>query len=296
MSPARLHRERLAAAAAKPDPSTIVSSDGGGQPSLPTITPALEHRLTTAIAASAGQSDADVQLAIGVDPAVAQIMLRLTHDLRRLKEIQSIEQKVEAKRGMLPDYREWCDLQLNAGAAIEGNELPSSGADDVLPTMMIWAIDAGDWPRALELAEHVLRFNVPLPTRYQRAAAPLIVEEISVAALKKQARDEAFPLDVLEQVEVLTADADMHDEIRAKLKKAIGTELARAAGEMESGTPEHLAAVSKALAPLQRAQDLHERVGTKGLVKQLRKVLANAAKEQASQAAEQKQAGTAPAA
>lgn len=297
MSPARLHRERLAASAAAPGPSSIVSSEGGGQPSLPAMTPALEHRLSTAIAATAGQCDADVQLAIGVDPAVAQIMLRLTHDLRRLKEISSIEQKIEVKRTMLPEYRDWCDLRLAAGTAIEGRDLPSSGADDVLPTMMIWAIDTGDWPRALELAEHVLRFNVPLPTRYQRGAAPLIVEEIATAALKKQAREETFPLDVLEAVEALTADADMHDEIRAKLKKAIGTELARAAGEMESGTPEHLAAVSKALAPLQRAQDLHDRVGTKGTIKQLRKVLAAAAaKEQAALAAAKEQAGTTPAA
>lgn len=260
------------------------------------MTPAPEHRLSTAIAATSGQPKGAAQVALGVDPAVAQIMLRLTHDLRRLKEISSIELKIEAKRGMLPDYREWCDLRLALGAAVEGNELPGSGADDVLPTMMIWAIDTGDWPRALELAEHVLRFNVPLPARYQRGAAPLIVEEIATAALKKQTRDEAFPLDVLEAVEALTADVDMHDEIRAKLKKAIGTELARAAGEMEPGTPEHLAAVSKALAPLQRAQDLHERVGTKGTIKQLRKVLANAAKEQAAPAAAQEQAGTTPAA
>lgn len=258
------------------------------------MTPALGHRLSTAIAAAPAGVDADVRLAAGVDPAVAQIMLRLTHDLRRLKEIPSIEKKIEVKRTILPDYRDWCDLRLAAGAVLDGHDLPSSGADDVLPTMMIWSIDTGDWSRALELAEHVLRFNVPLPTRYQRGAAPLIVEEIATAALKKQAREEAFPLDVLEQVEALTADADMHDEIRAKLKKAIGTELARAAGEMESGTPEHLAAVSKALAPLQRAQDLHERVGTKGTIKQLRKVLANAAKEQAAEAAAKEQAGSPP--
>nr|WP_314469837.1 phage terminase small subunit [uncultured Sphingomonas sp.] len=260
------------------------------------MTPALEHRLSTAIAASADQTDDAARLAIGVDPAVAQIMLRLSHDLRRLKEIQSIEQKIEAKRTMLPDYREWCDLRLAAGAAIEDRDLPSSGADDVLPTMMIWAIDTADWPRALELAEHVLRFDVPLPTRYQRGAAPLIVEEIATAALKKQAREEAFPLDVLEQVEAITAGADMHDEIRAKLNRAIGTELARAAGEMASGTPEHLAAVSKALAPLQRAQDLHDRVGAKGTIRQLRKVLTSATKEQAAQSAASEQAGTTPAA
>jgi hypothetical protein len=301
MSPARLHRERLAAAAAAPGPSKIVATAGGGQPAMPAMTPALEHRLSTAIAARAGLPDADVQLAIGVDPAVAQIMLRLTHDLRRLKEISSIELKIEAKRGMLPDYREWCDLRLAAGAAVEGNDLPASGADDVLPTMMIWSIDTGDWPRALELAEHVLRFNVPLPSRYQRGAAPLIAEEVATVALKAQNRGETFPLDVLEAVEVLVDGADMHDEIRAKLMKAIGFELARAADETESGTPEHLDAVRKALVPLMRAQDLHDRVGAKGRIKQMQKALAaaaleKAAQEQAALAAVTEQAGTAPAA
>jgi hypothetical protein len=272
---------------------------------MPAITPAMEHRLTTAIAATAGQSDAAVQLAVGLDPAVAQIMLRLTHDLRRLKEIQSIELKVAAKRTMLPDYREWCDLRLAAGAAIEEGELVASGADDVLPTMMIWSIDTGDWPRALELAEHVLRFNVPLPARYQRTAAPLIAEEFATAALKMQGRGESFPLDVLEHVDALTADADMHDEIRAKLMKAIGFALARVADEQESGSPEQLAAISKALKPLQRAQDLHVRVGAKDRIKRLQRALAGAAKdraaraaadEQAALAAAQEQAGAPPAA
>ncbi len=302
MSPARLHRERLAAAAAKPGlPNTIVASDGGGQPALPAMTPALEHRLSTAIAANAGHSDAEVQLALGVDPAVAQIMLRLTHDLRRLKEISSIEGKVEAKRGMLPDYRDWCDLRLAAGAAIDGDDLPSSGADDVLPTMMIWSIDTADWQRALELARHVLRFSVPLPARYQRGAAPLIAEEVATMALKAQARGDVFPLDVLEAVETLVDGIDMHDEIRAKLMKAIGFELARAADDIESGTPEHLDAVRAALKPLQRAQDLHDRVGAKGRIKQMQKALAAAAlakdaQDKAALAAATEQAGATPAA
>ena len=250
-----------------------------------------------AIAANAGATAEDLQLAFGVDPAVAQIMLRLTFDLRRLKDIHSIEAKIEAKRGMLPDYREWCELRLAAGAAAEGNNLPSSGADDVLPTMMVWAIDTGNWPVALELAEHVVRFNVALPDRYKRSAPALIVEEISLYALKVQSRGDVFPLPVLERVAELTAPPiDMHDEIRAKLMKAIGFELAREADEMESGTPEHLDAVRKALGPLQRAQDLHDRVGAKGRIKQMQKVLATAAIEQAAADAAKEQAGATPAA
>lgn len=260
---------------------------------MPAITPAMEHRLTTAIAATAGRSDAEVQLAVGVDPAVAQIMLRLTHDLRRLKEIQSIELKIAAKRDMLPDYREWCDLRLAAGAAVEEGELVASGADDVLPTMMIWSIDTGDWSRALELAEHVLRFNVPLPARYQRTAPSLIAEEFATVALKAQGRGDVFPLDVLEQVDALTSHADMHDEIRAKLMKAIGFELARVADEQESGSPEQAAAISAALKPLLRAQDLHVRVGAKDRIKRLQRALASAAKDRAARAAADEQAALA---
>ncbi len=245
---------------------------------MPVMSPALEHRLTSAIAVG---GHAAVQLATGVDPDVAQIMLRLTHDLRRLKDIQSIERKIDAKRAMLPDYRPWCDFRLELGASAEGRELPTSGADDVLPTMMI---DVGDWPRAIELAEHVLRFDVPLPARYQRGAAPLIAEEVATVALKAQAKGQSFPLDVLHEVDFLTGDVDMHDEIRAKLMKALGTELAREADSV-AGTPEFTAAAARALEPLRRAQDLHDRVGAKMTIGRLQKALDGVAKAAAEEAA-----------
>jgi hypothetical protein len=268
-----------------PGPKQIVSGEGGGQPTsavaMPVMSPALEHRLTSAIAAG---GNAAVQLATGVDPDVAQIMLRLTHDLRRLKDIQSIERKIDAKRSMLPDYRPWCDFRLELGTSIEGRELPTSGADDVLPTMMIWSIDVGDWPRALELAEHVLRFDVPLPARYQRGAAPLIAEEVATVALKAQAKGQSFPLDVLHEVDFLTGDVDMHDEIRAKLMKALGTELAREADSV-AGTPEFTAAAARALEPLRRAQDLHDRVGAKMTIGRLQKAIDGVAKAEAEEAA-----------
>lgn len=290
MSPARLHRERLAAAAAGRDPATpIASNAAGGQPatpSAPVMTPAREHRIAQTIAGNAGQADEGRASAEPrVDPAAAQVMLRLAHDLRRLKEIQSIERKIEVKREMLPEYRPWCEHLLEMGRMTVGDTLGSCGADDVLPTMMIWAIDTGDWSFALELAAHVLRFNLPLPARYQRQAAPLIVEEVADAALKLQAAGEAFPLDVLEEVEALTAGADMHDEIRAKLMKAIGSELMRQAEEQESGAPAFGDTAGRALAHLRRAQELHDRAGAKDKIKRLEKALAaSAATEQAGAA------------
>lgn len=220
--------------------------------------------------------------------AAAQMQLRLTHDLRRLKEIQSIAAKIAAKREMIGEYAAW------VGGLLELGQRESVGvAEDVLPTIMVWAIDTADWSYALRLAEHVLRHEIPLPARYQRAAPALLVEEVAEAALKLQAKGEAFPLDVLEQVEALTVDADMHDEIRAKLMKATGTELARLADATKHGIPAFVAAAERALVPLRRAQDLHGRVGAKMTIQRLQKAIAAAAKEQAALAA-QEQAGTAP--
>ena len=204
------------------------------------------------------------------DPVAAQIQLRLTHDLRRLKEIKSIQAKILAKRDMLPAYHAWCDGLLTAAHATGAGI-----AEEVLPTIMVWCIDIGDWTRALELAAHVLRHDVPLPGRYQRDAASLIAEEIATAALKLQAAGDAFPIDVLEQVELLVADADMHDEIRAKLMKAIGTEHARGA-DAATG-PAILQKLHAGLSALRKAQELHDRSGCRMAIQRLEKAVAASA-------------------
>lgn len=260
MSLARQHRERTLATQAASAPAT-----GGG----------LAPATVTQTATPAGR-------------AARQITLRLQHDLRRLKEIKAISLKIAAKREMLPEYRAWCDGELEAGRMTVGDALGTSDAAEVLPTIMVWSIDVGDWQRALELAAHVLRHDVPMPARYERDAATVVLEQIATAALKVQAANRRFPLDVLEQVDELTRDVDMHDEPRAKLVKAIGTELARDAEALESGTPEHTATASLALGTLQRAQALHDRIGVKTEIKRLEKALAPSTPPQ--------QAGTPPAA
>ncbi len=201
--------------------------------------------------------------------AAASIAMRLQHDLRRLKEIQSIARRIDVKREMLPAYTDWVAGLLhggrNAGAGI---------AEDVLPTVMVWLIDTGDYARALLLAEHVIAYDVPLPSRYERSAAALIVEEIADAAIRAQTAKAPFPLDVLENVAELTADADMHDQVRAKLHKAIGTELARAADAIDPAKPEFAALAQRALDPLRRAVALHDRVGVASQIKRLERALA----------------------
>ncbi|UYY78395.1 phage terminase small subunit [Sphingomonas sp. R1] len=277
MSPARQHRERFAQAA-KPDHATPIvaapQGEGGQDPALAIVSasPARLHALQHAALAT-------VDRPVAIDPALgdgpdAQIHLRLVHDMRRLKTIQSIEKKIEAKREMLPPYRDWVMARVRAA-----RETGRAAGDDVIPTIMVWLIDVGEYRGALELADYMLRYDLPMPARYQRTTAALVAEEIATAAARVQAAGERFDLDVLVDTEILTADADMHDQIRAKLFKAIGTEMAL---DAEAGNTD---AFGTALAALRRAQQLDDRVGVKGRIKQI---------EKASEAASAQTATTTP--
>ncbi len=258
MSLARQHRDRVLA-----EQTAVRSGSEGGLPGAPM---------------SLGDVVAD-----HANRAQAQITMRLSHDLRRLKEIQSIERKIDAKREMLPEYDAWVEGLMNAVAATG-----SVVADDVLPTIMVWRIDVGAYADAMPLIEYVLGHNVQLPSRYARTAPALIAEEIATAALKAQLAGEDFPLGILLAIESLTDDRDMHDEIRAKLQKAIGFELADIAEETAPDSPGYIAAIEAALVPLRRAQQLHERAGAKDRIKKLEKLLATARAAQT----EKEQAGS----
>lgn len=265
MSPARQHRDRLAASAATSPATPIAAKREGGQPSsapaIPEMTPARVHRVA-AIVAGAETSPTEMLAAqLGSDPAAAQIQLRLVHDKRTLKDMHSIERKIDAKRLMVAEYRDWCDTIMAATRT-------AGLAEEVLPTMMVWSIDIAEWDRALELAAYVLEHDVPLPKQYQRTAPALITEEVASAALKLQAAREPFPIEVLQRVEDLTADYDMHDQIRAKLMKAIGAELMR--GDVKALAPD---VIEGSLTYLRRAQSLDSRVGVTTMVRGLEKAL-----------------------
>ncbi|WP_313539790.1 phage terminase small subunit [Sphingomonas sp.] len=276
MSPARQHRDRFAASAKPDHTSTVVAAPEGegGQDTLlasPIVSasPARLHTLQHAArAAIEDPTTLDPSLGEGPD---AQIMLRLVHDMRRLKGIQSIEKKIEAKREMLPAYREWVMARVAAAA-----EAGKTVADEVIPTIMVWLIDVGEYRGAIELAEYMLRHDLPMPARYQRTTAALVTEEIATAALKAQSAGTRFELGFLADIEILTSDADMHDQIRAKLYKAIGQETALAAEALLS-VDDQRPAFGKALDALRRAHQLDERAGVKGNIKKLEKLLDAAA-------------------
>ncbi|CCA91325.1 phage terminase small subunit [Novosphingobium sp. PP1Y] len=245
MSLARRHRDRILAS------QTVASAPDGGAAAAPAAAP-----LPAAGAANAAPADR----------AAAQIALRLTHDLRRLKEIKSIDLKIAAKREMLPHYRDWLVGLHKADAGVG-----SGIAAEVLPTCMVWMIDVGEYSDALDLAEFMMRHRVEMPARYQRDTATVILEEIAEAALKTQAAGEEFPLAILDGADHLTHGEDMHDQARAKLLKAIGVEQLRRAEESEASTS--APRLNAALDALREAQRLHDRIGVKDRIRRAEKLL-----------------------
>ncbi|MFM0642076.1 phage terminase small subunit [Paraburkholderia metrosideri] len=184
------------------------------------------------------------------------MLAKLATDRRRLKAIHSIERKIDVKRDeLLPEYVDYVAGALSGGRGAQ---------DDVLTTVMIWRVDAGDFAGALDIARYALAHRMTLPDQYDRPLATAIAEEFAQAALAAFKLGETFDADQLAEVMMLTVSADMHDQVRAKLHKALG----KALQETDK---------TSSLDHLRRALQLDERAGVKQDIARLETELGNAA-------------------
>ena len=214
--------------------------------------PAKAHFLRVTAAQASASAAADDQPLENAS-AYELMLLKLAEDRRRLKDVQSMEAKAELKRKLLPDYAPWVEGAIAAGKGAQ---------DDVLMTVMLWRIDAGDFAGALDIAEYALPYKLVMPDCYQRSTAATLVEEIADAA--KRARDGKQPFDIaiLQRCQALTEAEDMHDQVRAKLHKELGL-------LQEASDP------AGALANLTRAKALHDKVGVVKDIERIEKAIKN---------------------
>ena len=180
------------------------------------------------------------------------MLAKLDDDRRRLHSIQSVERKIEVKREILPEYQEWVSGALAGGQGAQ---------DDVLAMVMVWQIDVGDFDRALDIAEYVLRHGLTMPDQYQRSVATVLVDEISDSALAAARAGQPYDVQILERLQKLTQDSDMPDQARAKLHKAIGLRY-KECGQYAGAVRE-----------LARALELHDKAGCKNDLKEAEKLL-----------------------
>lgn len=186
-----------------------------------------------------------------------ELYMRALYEARRtLKGIRSMQAKIEKKREMLPEFLPYVDGVLAGGKGAQ---------DDVLATMLIWCIDAGELEKALDIGEYAVKHKIETPDQFDRDTVTTLAEEISEAVRKRLEADEnadAVALaDVMRRAADIVGDHDMHDQVKAKLHKSYGYAL-RAAGEP-----------AEALDQLKAALALNDRAGVKNDIQQLEKQL-----------------------
>lgn len=195
------------------------------------------------------------------------LLAQLVEHRRRLKDIQSVERKIEAKRIFLPTYDDWIDATLADGRGAQ---------DPIVTTVMVWHIDAGHYERALQIARYAMRHELELPDQYERSLPVALIDEFGAAALTGKMTSAQARV-ILREVADLTAEADAPDQARAKLHKAIGYAAFGRQGSAEVDLADVPPEACKyALTHCRRALELYDMVGTKKDIERLERRLRQA--------------------
>ncbi|HAK5456378.1 TPA: terminase endonuclease subunit [Salmonella enterica] len=208
--------------------------------------PAQRHMMRVSASQAAQREQAPLRHAT----AYEQMLVKLADDRRTLKNIRSNERKAEKKRELLPFYAPWV-----AGVLADGR----GTQDDIVMTVMLWRLDAGDIAGALEIAPYALKYG--LTTDHRRTTPYMLVEEVALAALRLRDAGESVDLSWLQATIDLTDGADVPDMVRARLHKVTGLTL-RDAGQN-----------AEALAQFQRAMQLDRNAGVRKEIERLERAL-----------------------
>lgn len=208
--------------------------------------PAQRHMMRVSASQAAQREQAPLRHA----SAYEQMLVKLAEDRRTLKNIRSNERKAEKKRELLPFYAPWV-----AGVLADGR----GAQDDIVMTVMLWRLDAGDIAGALEIAPYALKYG--LTSDHRRTTPYMLVEEVALAAQRLRDTGEPVDLALLLTTIRLTDGADVPDMVRARLHKVTGLTL-RDAGQN-----------ADALAQFQRAMQLDRNAGVRKEIERLERAL-----------------------
>ena len=210
--------------------------------------PAARHMMRVSAIVTAQRDDNPLRHA----NAYEQMLVKLAADQRILKTIHSIERKADKKRALLPSYAPWV-----AGVLAEGK----GAQDDIVMTVMLWKLDAGDIAGALEIGRYALRYGLTMPAQHKRTTPYVLAEDVALAAMRAHAAGEPVDIGLLLATQTLTSAADMPDKVRGRLHKITGLVLREA--EL----------LADALAQLRRAMQLDAQAGVKKDIERLESAL-----------------------
>ncbi len=226
------------------------------------LSPAQRHYIRVTAAQQAAVTEDEHGGPAPTSSTYELMLSKLKLDGARLKELQSVERKIDLKRQLLPEY-----LDYVAGV-MDGDH---GGQDEVFMRVLIWRIDVGDIRGALPMAGYALKHRLNPPDSFNRSLGCLLAEEVAEHALK-QGVPEPVSLELLVATQALTADQDMPDEARAKLFKAIGRACLDLIDENAPQSSDKTWYI-EAQTAFTRALELHEKCGVKSDLSQIERAL-----------------------
>lgn len=208
----REHREKMLAIKAQ---KMAQSQD----PRLKKKVTILGPQSTAAVAASLAAALAVDRAASGVDTTVvsptANIELRLFNHLNELKETKSIQEKIAKKKAWLPEYMGYIEGSLAVSPSNQNN---------TLITLMIWAIDAGEYDIGTRIAEYAILNDMVMPEGYSRGIAEFVTEQ-SASDFIDDTDLAVANASIIQRIIDLGVGEQMVDEVRAKIFRALGDAL-----------------------------------------------------------------------
>lgn len=165
-----------------------------------------------------GSPEGDRTVSLAPTSPAANIELRLFNHLNELHDTKSTQEKIAKKTEWLPEYLGYIDGCL---------AVSPSAQNTTLVTLMIWAVDAGEYALAVRIAEYALLNDMVMPEGYSRNIAEFVTEQC--AEDFNNDPDLAIAhAELIKRIIELGVGEQMVDQARAKIYRALGDALKEA--------------------------------------------------------------------
>ena len=161
-----------------------------------------------------GSPEGDQSAIIPPSPT-ANIELRLFNHMNQLKETKSTQEKIAKKKEWLPEYVGYIDGCL---------AVSPSAQNTTLVTLMIWAVDAGEYELAVRIAEYAILNDMVMPEGHARGIAEFVTEQSAIDFCDDTDLAIAHA-ELIKKIIELGVGEQMVDQARAKIFRALGDAL-----------------------------------------------------------------------
>lgn len=162
-----------------------------------------------------GAVEGDQTVVLTQSSPTANIELRLFNHMSQLKDTKSTQEKIAKKTEWLPEYLGYIDGCL---------AVSPSAQNTTLVTLMVWAVDAGEYELAVRIAEFAILNDMVMPEGYSREIAEFVTEQCA-EDFNNDSDLAIAHAELIKKIIELGVGEQMVDEARAKIYRALGNAL-----------------------------------------------------------------------